>query len=209
MNVLDPIARVAEMCFGLFMALTFVGAVSALGGTDSPRAMFAAALGCNLAWGLVDAVMYLVSTLVERGRRLTALALRDDPDRAKALGAMRAVLPEGLHAVLSDAEIAAIGSRLAASGQLPTRPRLDRRDFAGALGIFLIVVASTFPVALPFLVFSDAQLALHVSRGLTIAMLFVGGIALGRYSGYGGWKAGLGMVGVGLVLVGAIIALGG
>lgn len=209
MNVLDPVARVAEMCFGLFMALTFVGALSALGGADSPRAMFAAALGCNLAWGLVDAVMYLVGTLVERGRRLAALALRDDPDRAKALDAMRAVLPDGLRAVLSDAEVAAIGSRLAASAPLPARPQLDRRDFAGALGIFLIVVASTFPVALPFLVFSDAQLALHVSRGLTIAMLFVGGIALGRYSGYGGWKAGLGMVAVGLVLVGAIIALGG
>jgi hypothetical protein len=174
-NVLDPVERVSEMCFGLFMALTFVGAVSALGGTDSPRVMFAAALGCNLAWGLVDAVMYLVSELVERGRRLTALALRNDPDPA----------------------------------QLPDRPRLHGRDFVGALGIFLIVVASTFPVALPFLVFSDAHLALYVSRGLTIAMLFGGGVALGRYSGYGGWRAGLAMVAIGLVLIVAIIALGG
>ena len=209
MNVLDPVERVSEMCFGLFMALTFVGAVSALGGTDSPRAMFAAALGCNLAWGLVDAVMYLVSELVERGRRLSALALRDDPDPAKGLAAMRAALPEGLAGLLSDAEVAAIGNRLALATQLPDRPRLYRRDFVGAFGIFLIVVASTFPVAIPFLVFSDAHLALHVSRGLSIAMLFGGGVALGRYSGYGGWKAGLGMVAIGLVLIIAIMALGG
>ena len=68
--VLDTVERVSEMCFGLFMALTFVGAVAALGGSDSPQAMFNAALGCNLAWGLVDAVMYLVRTLTLRGKRL-------------------------------------------------------------------------------------------------------------------------------------------
>ena len=59
--LLSPVDRVSEMLFGLFMALTFVGAVSvAESGQDEIRKMFAAALGCNLAWGLVDAVMYLV-----------------------------------------------------------------------------------------------------------------------------------------------------
>jgi len=39
--------------------------------------MFVAALGCNLAWGLVDAVMYLVQTITSRGRTLTlALSVR-------------------------------------------------------------------------------------------------------------------------------------
>jgi hypothetical protein len=40
-------------------------------------------------------------------------------------------------------------------------------------------------------------------------MLFFGGFALGRFAGYGGWKAGLMMAGLGTLLVGAIIALGG
>ncbi len=55
--------RVSEMLFGLFMALTFIGAISvAESGRAQIREMFIAALGCNLAWGLVDAVMYLVRT---------------------------------------------------------------------------------------------------------------------------------------------------
>src|SRR5207344_2665605 len=55
--VLSPVDRVSEMLFGLFMALTFVGAVSvADAGRENLREMFGAALGCNLAWGLVDAV---------------------------------------------------------------------------------------------------------------------------------------------------------
>ena len=63
--------RVSEMLFGLFMALTFVGAVSVAEQGDAHiRAMFIAALGCNLAWGLVDAVMYLVRTVTDRGRLL-------------------------------------------------------------------------------------------------------------------------------------------
>jgi hypothetical protein len=40
-------------------------------------------------------------------------------------------------------------------------------------------------------------------------MLFFGGLALGRYAGYGTWKVGLMMAGLGAVLVAAVIALGG
>ena len=208
--VLDTVERVSEMCFGLFMALTFVGAVSALGGTDSPKAMFAAAFGCNLAWGLVDAVMYLVRTIVERGKRLSlALAVRDHPQPGEAIQAMRASLPPHLVDLIDDRELEAIRGRIAGMKALPDRPRFKRQDFVASFGIFLIVVATTFPVALPFLVIADGKVALLVSRLLTFAMLFVGGLALGRYSGFGGWKAGAAMTALGVALTAAIIALGG
>ena len=49
--VLSTVDRVCELCFGLFMALTFVGAVSAAtAGANPGRTMFYTALGCNLAW---------------------------------------------------------------------------------------------------------------------------------------------------------------
>jgi hypothetical protein len=52
--VLDLVDRVSEMLFGLFMALTFVGAMSvAEARHEEVRSLLAAALGCNLAWGLV------------------------------------------------------------------------------------------------------------------------------------------------------------
>ena len=61
--ILNPVDRISEMLFGLFMALTFIGAVSVAGrGQAEVRTLFVTAIGCNLAWGLVDAVMYLVRT---------------------------------------------------------------------------------------------------------------------------------------------------
>jgi hypothetical protein len=48
-----------------------------------------------------------------------------------------------------------------------------------------------------------------ISRVLTLVMLFFCGFALGRYAGWKGWKAGLSMMALGVLLTMAIIALGG
>jgi VIT1/CCC1 family predicted Fe2+/Mn2+ transporter len=208
--VLDTVERVSEMCFGLFMALTFVGAVNAAtAGQDPGRVLLYTALGCNLAWGLVDAVMYLVRTITTRGKRLTlALAVRA-ADPAGGVRLVRDSLPPLMSHLVDDAQLEAIRERLVQHAPLPDRPRLHGRDFLGALGIFVIVVLSTFPVALPFIVFDDIPRALLVSRVLTIVMLFGAGAALGKFAGYGGWKTGTAMVVLGIVLTMAVIALGG
>ena len=75
--------------------------------------------------------------------------------------------------------------------------------------IFLIVTASTFPVVLPFILIGEVGMAKAVSQAIALAMLFFGGLALGRFAGYGSWRAGLLMAGLGTVLVAAIRALGG
>lgn len=73
-RVLDPIERVSEAIFGVLMAMTFIGTLSvASGGREEVRTAMIAALGCNLAWGLTDAVMYLVAILTERTRERTLL----------------------------------------------------------------------------------------------------------------------------------------
>jgi len=209
--VLSPIDRVSELLFGLFMALTFVGAVSvAEAGQDEIRKMFAAALGCNLAWGLVDAVMYLVRTVTDRGRSLTLVrSVRAAVDATAGCRLIERSLSRGAASLVSEAEIEAIRGRIVARTSLPARPALYRNDLLAAVGIFLIVVASTFPVVLPFLLIQDVATAKFASRAIALAMLFFGGLALGRFAGYGSWKAGLLMAGLGTALVAAIRALGG
>lgn len=208
--VLNPVDRVSELLFGLFMALTFVGAVSvAEAGRAEIRAMLAAALGCNLAWGLVDAVMYLVRTVTDRGKAVTLLrSVReaDAPDGRKLIADSLSRAAAGL---VSDTEIEAIRRRIVALPSVPERPTLKRDDLLAALAVFLLVVASTFPVVLPFVLFDDVGTAKAVSRAIALAMLFVGGLALGRYAGYGSWKAGFLMAGLGAALVAAVMALGG
>ena len=209
--VLSPVDRVSELLFGLFMVLTFVGAVSVTeGGEEQIRSMFAAALGCNLAWGLVDAVMYLIRTVTDRGRLLSLVrSVQTEADAETGRRLVADSLSRVARALVSSVEIEAMHGRIVALPSLPPRPRLNRGDLLAAVAIFAIVVASTFPVVLPFIVFQDVGMAKRVSHGIALAMLFFGGLALGRYAGYGSWRAGLLMAGLGAALVGAIRALGG
>lgn len=209
--VLSPVDRVSEMLFGLFMALTFVGAVSvAESGREDLRKMFAAALGCNLAWGLVDAVMYLVRTITDRGRWLTlvrSVRAAADPEAGRRL--IAGALSRVGASLLKTEELEAARGRILALASVPERPALLRSDLLAALAIFLIVVAATFPVVLPFMLIQDIGLAKIMSRAIALAMLFVGGLALGRYAGYGSWRVGFIMAGLGTALVAAVMALGG
>jgi hypothetical protein len=209
--VLSPVDRVSEMLFGLFMALTFVGAVSvAEPGREQVREMFIAALGCNLAWGLVDAVMYLVRTVTDRGRLLTLVrSVRAAPDAEAGRGVIERSLSRVAAGLVSSAEVEAMRGRIVALPSVPARPTLAWNDLLAALAIFLIVVVATFPVVLPFALIQDVGTAKTVSRAIALAMLFFGGLALGRYAGYGSWKVGFMMVGLGTALVIAINALGG
>jgi VIT1/CCC1 family predicted Fe2+/Mn2+ transporter len=214
--VLNPVERISEMLFGLFMALTFVGAMSAAtAGRDDVRTMFIAAFGCNIAWGLVDAIMYLVRTVTDRGRSIAlmrAVQTAPDAETGRALvkqrfaeRSMLQIAPD----LFAPAEIEAIRARVQALPPVHQHTRLERKDLLAGGAIFLIVVAATFPVVIPFILIDNVDLAKHASRAIALTMLFFGGLALGRYAGYGGWKAGLTMVGLGTALVIAINALGG
>lgn len=209
--VLTPVDRVSEVLFGLFMALTFVGAVSvAESGRAEVRALLAAALGCNLAWGLVDAVMYLVRTIAERGKSLTLVrSVRTATDLETARALIKGSLSKPLAGLMTDTEVETIRQRIVALPSPPERPTLKSDDLLAALAVFLLVVAATFPVAIPFLIIDDIGLAKALSRAIALAMLFFGGLTLGRYAGYGGWKTGLMMAGLGAAVVAAVIALGG
>jgi VIT1/CCC1 family predicted Fe2+/Mn2+ transporter len=209
--LLSPVDRVSELLFGLFMALTFVGVVSmATAGRDEIEAMLIAALGCNLAWGIVDAVMYLVRTITERGRSLTLVrSVQAARDAEAGRKLVEAALSPGMAKLVSTTEVEAIRERVVALTELPARPRLQRDDFLAAFGVFLIVVASTFPVALPFVFIKDPGSALFVSRAIGLAMMFLGGLALGRYAGYGSWKTGFMMAALGTIVIAIVIALGG
>jgi VIT1/CCC1 family predicted Fe2+/Mn2+ transporter len=209
-RLLDPIDRISEILFGLIMAVTIVGSISiATAGQEDMRSITIAALGCNLAWGLVDAVMYLIRTATERSRNrvLSTRIVGVDVDTAHRL--IMEALPDHVAAITGPDEVE--GMR---RGLLKLRPEpraiLRPRDYLEAIGIFLLVVIATFPVVAPFLIMSDAALALRVSHAITLAMLMLAGFALGRHAGYAKpLRTGMLMAVFGAVLVGMVKALGG
>jgi len=210
-GVLSPFERASEVLFGLIMALTITGALSVAHATPQvTRALFVSTLACNVAWGLVDAVMYVLNALFERGRRsLVARALQGTTETAKTSEILTEVLPEAFVGTLTPTELEAFRRRIAGHPSLPEPPRIHRDDLIGGCGVFLLVVASTFPVALPFLVMSDPALAMAISRGLSLLLLFLSGYAVGRFAGLRPVPVGLAMLGIGVVLVATVTALGG
>ena len=209
-RLLDPIERVSEIIFGLIMAVTIVGSLSiATAGLNETRTVMMAALGCNLAWGLVDAVMYLVRTLTERRRNLALARQAIVADAGTAHRLIMAALPEHVAAITGPPELEVMRRKLQNLPELG-RAGLGRDDYLAAVGIFLLVVGATFPVVIPFLATRDLTLATQLSRAITLAMLFAAGLALGRYAGHAHpLRTGLLMLLLGAALIAAVKALGG
>ena len=211
-RLLDGDLRRAEILFGLIMVLTFTCSLGVAGaGREDVRVMLIGALGCNLAWGIIDGVFYLMNSLAEKGGgllKLQAVRRAEDPGLAQQLIADS--LPAVVASVMEPAELETLRQRLR---QLPEPGRnatgLDRKDWLSALAVALLVFLTTFPVALPFLFMQEATTALRVSNAIAIAMLFIIGWLYGRGIGRSPWLFGVSMVLLGAALVAIAIALGG
>jgi VIT1/CCC1 family predicted Fe2+/Mn2+ transporter len=209
-RILDPIDRYSEVLFGLYMVLTFTGTMSvATAGDKDVQTMFFAAIGCNTAWGFVDAMMYVLRNMVTRGRRARLVRqVQANPSH------------QATHRLITE-ELGPLGAGLDADGieglrrwlqAQPAPPRylkVTRDDLLGALVVFMLVLGSTFPVVLPFLFMSDLRMAMRVSGAIAIAIVFFCGFAWGRYAGAPPWRAGLVMVLIAAVIQAVVILLGG
>lgn len=209
-RLLDPATRVSEILFGLIMVLTFTGSLSvATADRDETRTMLIGAIGCNLAWGLVDAIMYLMSTLTERARGYRMLAALRRADATAGREQIAEAVPPIVASALGEEDLERIRQRLSGISAPPGQRVLTREDWMGALGVFLLVFLSTFPVVVPFIFMSDTWLAMRVSNGIAIVMLFGCGYILGKYAGWHPWLVGLVMVLLGTSLGVLTLALGG
>lgn len=210
-RVLDPVERFSEVIFGLIMVLTFTCAFSvAQSGRQEVRQMLVEALGCNLAWGLVDAVMYVITAVVERTRRAVVVRGIRAADRPTAQAIVAGALPEGLVEYIDEAERDRLIERVRAIPEPKLGSVLRWEDFRGAIASGLLLLLATFPPVIPFLlVQGDPARALRISNAVAIACLFLVGYWLGRATGVRAWLLGLAMVVLGSGLVGLTILLGG
>ena len=102
-RVLDPVERSEEVIFGLIMALTFTCSISvATSGRQEVREMLIGALGCNLAWGIVDGAMYVITSMVQRARELGLILAVRSVDDATAARLVQSRMSEALAAVADE-----------------------------------------------------------------------------------------------------------
>ncbi len=210
-RVLEPNERISEVLFGLIMVLTFTGSLSvAEADRAEVRSMLIGALGCNTVWGIIDGVLYLMGCLNDKGSGLSMLrAVRHSLEPQKAQRLIADALPSVVASVMRSEELEMMRQRLKQLPEPPDRPHLRKDDWLGAVGVFLLVFLSTFPVVIPFIFVPNARLALRISNGIAILMLFLTGYAYGKCVQRRPLMVGFSMVVLGVVLVGLTMALGG
>jgi hypothetical protein len=208
---LDPMERIAEILFGLVMVLTITCSFSVGGqGRTEVRQMLIGALGCNIAWGVIDAVLYWLACFHLHGQNIMALrTARQEGDREQAYQAISEALPPLIASVTTSSELEAIRMRLQHLPEPPPKPRLSKDEWLAGLGVFLLVVVATLPVALPFLFVHDPKQALRISNAIAIVLLFLTGYVYGHRTGHRPLASGLFMIVIGVAMVGMTIALGG
>ncbi len=159
----DPVARTSEVLFGLIMALTFTGTLTAAtAGREDVRALLVGMIGCNLAWGLVDAVMFVMDALAERGHNVQTLqAVRGAERSEDAHRVIAGSMPPLLASLLRSDDYERLRQGLLRIGEQPQTVSITRTDLVGAVAVFFLVFLSTFPVVIPFIVFRDVHFALR------------------------------------------------
>jgi hypothetical protein len=134
---------------------------------DAARELLIATVGCNIAWGIIDALMYLAGEGFERGRRARLVdAIRAETSEEKAAQQVAGELDELLERVTEENDRAALYRKIAHSVRKgePPSARVTREDVNGAVASTFLVFFSSIPAALPYAFFDEAWIAHRVSN---------------------------------------------
>lgn len=209
---LGPSESLAEIIFGLIMVLGFTSTARLAFGETSSQRLLLAVIGCNLAWGIVDGVMYILGSVYERSQRARiADAVQSAPDEQTALAVVADELDEVLEPLMTNDQRIQVYHWVIArvKGVTVGSVRITQDDVSGALASGLLVFLTVLPVALPFLIFADVQRALRTSNLLCVAMLYIVGYIWAGRTRMNRVVAGLLLMLLGLAMVAITVALGG
>jgi VIT1/CCC1 family predicted Fe2+/Mn2+ transporter len=212
---LDPGDALGEVMFGIIMTLTFtVGArYFMVRGEFDRNELIVGALGCNIAWGIIDAVLFVLGALFFRSQRARFYqSLRGAPDEQSALTAVAdqfgledepLAIPAEERARLYQA-ILAVGRHAS-----PAPIRVTRDDWTAAFLVFALVTLTAIPSIIPFLVIEDEGIAITVSNTVQVVLLFIAGYRWGAYTAVTPWKVGLTVAALGFGMCMLTVILGG
>jgi hypothetical protein len=212
---LDPGETLAEVLFGLIMALTIISGAELFTAPSelNTHELIVAVVGCNLAWGVIDGVLFVLGSMFYRSQRARFFrGLRNARGELEALAAIREEfgLEDEPLAIPPEDRARLYRSILALSVHAaPARVKLRRRDIVSAFVVFILVSATALPGVIPFLLLDDSHLAIRVSNVALNLLLFVVGYWWAHYTDARPWRAALVILFLGMAMVSIAVALGG
>jgi hypothetical protein len=220
-DYLYPHERLVEIIYGLVIALTITNAVRAITGAGSIdiKLMAETALGAGIAWGIIDAVLYILVVVYQRNRyahiSLELKWIKDDQEAMaiiqedledSIIGTLDAEHQEAIYKLVLDAQRRSIyASNL---GQTKTI-NIGREDFFGAFQVFLAMLLATLVVVAPLWLISPAHVAVLVSNLVALVSLFIVGYFWARHTNLPKTRFGLVLVLIGAGIIGITLVLGG
>jgi VIT1/CCC1 family predicted Fe2+/Mn2+ transporter len=211
---LAPGDTLGEILFGLIMVLTFTLGAGIAAGDDpgEARELILGAMTCNIAWGLIDGVFYVMGLRYDRSRRERLLdRLSSTSDKDIAMDMIRDELKDQLAVIADPRDRIQLYDRIYEALRKGSHisVAIGRRDIIEAIGVFLLVALTALPAAVPFLFFSDPWQALRLSNAILLGLLFLVGYRWAGLTHANPWLTGFGLTLLGAMLVVVAIALGG
>ncbi len=211
---LSPSERLSEILFGLIMVLTITSTINIAltEGEASITIMVFAALATNFAWGIVDGLMYLITTVFERARHAK---LFQQANRADKRQEVLAIIQEEIDSTVlrelskEQKENLVLDLIEKTSGASFKPAHLSRDDLMGAFSSFFLVFVSALPVTLPFLFLPSLNTALRISNVIAFLMLFTVGYKMAAHIGTKRIQTGVVMAIIGISIVAITVSLGG
>jgi VIT1/CCC1 family predicted Fe2+/Mn2+ transporter len=210
---LDPAERMSELLFGLIMTLTFTLGASLVikEGPDATREMLIGVLGCNIAWGIIDGLLYVFNSMFARGAANRVAHLYKKEGRDGVGTAVDDFLSETIGGALSTPTREQIRQEVTdyVAQTKPAPVQLTREDIYGAIASFILVALTSAPAVLPFFFLDDRLTALRVSNFIMIGLIYMIGYQWAAHIDASRQKIGLSMAFGALIIVQVTIFLGG
>ncbi len=211
---LNPEDRLSEILCGLIMVLSILLTASYYveGSANPGRSLMIAAIGCNIAWGIIDGLFYIGYALIDRSKTARLMTMVQGASTQEvAIDELREQMDglvfDGLDANEQTRALNFLYVGLK-DAEIP-ETEITRDDWLAALGALLLNFVATIPATIPFFIFPDWRVALRVSNVVTIAMLFFIGYRFAGVVHANPWKIGGALTAVGFGMVLLAVALGG
>jgi VIT1/CCC1 family predicted Fe2+/Mn2+ transporter len=212
-SYLTPSERLSQALYGLILVLTVI---SAIGITiskqqQSTSTLLFAALGTSVAWGIVYAVIYVLTGVHERNHHVRVVSRVKNNPKSEAMRQIEDELEDSLIGVLDKEERDRIAEQvyLTMHDADPKRQRVSKDDVLGGIASFLISFIIVLPPVFPFVLNLPVDLAIRLSNLVAVAMLFVVGYVSGGFGGMNRIRWALTITVIGVIIVLATILLGG
>jgi VIT1/CCC1 family predicted Fe2+/Mn2+ transporter len=210
---LTPSERLSEALYSLILVLTVISAIEITLPRDQQTSsiLLFAALGTSVAWGMVDAVVYVLTGLHERNHHVRVVSRVKKRPKAEAISQIEEELEDSLIGVLDIEERDRIAEQVYATmhNSTPKRQGVRKDDIFGGTASFLISFLVVLPPVMPFVLDLPLDYAIRLSNVIAVAMLFIVGYVSGGLGGMNRIRWALTITVLGVVIVLVTILLGG